>query len=210
MRALVTGASRGIGAALVAEGTRRGHEVLGTMRAPSEGAIVLDVTDTASQAAAADASGAIDLLVCNAGVYVDRNSDLRTITAEDLRMSFDANATGVLLTVQAQLANLSRGGRIAIISSQMGSSTKAPGNAYAYRASKAAAINLGLNLAADLAGAGISVGIYHPGWVRTDMGGDSAAISAETSASGLWDRFEALDLSTTGRFETYDGQPHPI
>jgi NAD(P)-dependent dehydrogenase (short-subunit alcohol dehydrogenase family) len=53
----------------------------------------------------------------------------------------------------------------------MGSSERAPGGSYIYRASKAAATNLGRNLATDLAPRGIAVGIYHPGWVRTDMGG---------------------------------------
>ncbi|WP_372893877.1 SDR family NAD(P)-dependent oxidoreductase, partial [Rhodosalinus sp.] len=85
-----------------------------------------------------------------------------------------------------------------------------PGGSYIYRASKAAAINLGRNLAADLAAEGIAVGIYHPGWVRTEMGGAAAEIDAETAAAGLADRIEALDLSRTGRFETWDGRPHPF
>ncbi|MGB3555252.1 MAG: SDR family NAD(P)-dependent oxidoreductase [Jannaschia sp.] len=210
MRALVTGASRGIGAALLSEGHARGHEVAGTRRDEADGWITLDVTDPAAQVRAAEASGPIDLLVCNAGVFTDRRVALEEMTAEHMADSFAVNVTGVLLTVRAQLRNLVRGGRIAIISSQMGASTQAAGNSFAYRASKAAAVNLGLNIAADLRHRGIAVGIYHPGWVRTDMGGGSAAISAEQSAQGLWDRFEALDMDTTGRFETYDGRPHPV
>ena len=208
MRALITGTSRGIGAALVDEGRARGHEVIGTTR--SGDAPTLDVTDTNAQAHIAAEIGAIDLLVCNAGVFLDRGATLETLTAETLNDSFATNATGVFLTVQAQLRNLSEGGRIAIISSQMGSSSQASGNSFAYRASKAAAINLGLGLADALRERGIAVGIYHPGWVRTDMGGNSAAISVETSANGLWDRFEALTLAQTGAFETYDGTPHPV
>ncbi|WP_371153285.1 SDR family NAD(P)-dependent oxidoreductase [Jannaschia sp. 2305UL9-9] len=207
MRVLITGASRGIGAAMVSEGEARGHTVIGTTR---DGDMPLDVTDPAAQARVAENTGPLDLLVCNAGVFVDRDKTLETITADDLTTTFAANVTGVLLTVQAQMRNLSKGGRIAIISSQMGSSQKANGNAFAYRASKAAAVNLGLNLAANLQDAEIAVGIYHPGWVQTDMGGDSAAITPAASAKGLWDRFEGLTLATTGRFETYDGQPHPI
>lgn len=208
MRALITGTSRGIGAALVDEGRARGHDVIGTTR--SRDTLTLDVTDADAQARVADEIGALDLLVCNAGVFLDRNATLETLTAEALNNSFAANVTGVFLTVQAQLRNLSKGGRVAIIASQMGSSTQASGNSFAYRASKAAAINLGLSLAEALRDRGIAVAIYHPGWVRTDMGGNSAAISVETSASGLWDRFETLTLAHTGAFETYDGKPHPV
>jgi aspartate kinase len=66
----------------------------------------------------------------------------------------------------------------------MGSSERARGGSYIYRASKAAATNLGRNLATDLAPRGIAVGIYHPGWVRTDMGGSSADISLDESVVG--------------------------
>lgn len=208
LRTLVTGASRGIGAALVTEGTARGHAVQGTTR--GGGDLHLDVTDPADQAAVAARTGPLDLLVCNAGVFLDRGKDLRTLTADDLNATFAANVTGVFLTVQAHLDNLSRGGRIAVIASQMGSSTQASGSAIAYRTSKAAAINLGMNLAAALRADGIAVGIYHPGWVRTDMGGSSAATSVEDSARGLWDRFETLDMTRSGTFETFDGTPHPI
>lgn len=207
MRALVTGAARGIGAALVAEGRARGHDVTGTTR---EGDRPLDVTDAEAQARVAAAVGPLDLVVCNAGVFVDRGADIRSVTADQLADSFAANVTGVALTVQAQLANLGRGGRIAVISSQMGSSQVTGGQALAYRASKAAAVNLALNLAESLRPEGIAVGVYHPGWVRTDMGGSGAAIAPEESARGLWDRFEALTPDTTGRFETWDGRAHPV
>lgn len=204
LRTLVTGGSRGIGEALVAEGRVRGHEVTGTTRA------MLDVTDPQAQARVAEETGALDLLVCNAGVFLDRGMSLETLTVEALADSFAANVTGVFLTVQAQRPNLSKGARIAIVASQMGSSKQAGGSGFAYRASKAAAINLGLNLATALRPAGIAVGIYHPGWVRTDMGGDSAAVSAEDSARGMWDRFEALNMKRSGRFEDYDGRARPV
>ena len=207
MRVLVTGASRGIGAALVMEGRTRGHEVQGTTRKGADG---LDVTDAAVQRRLAERTGPLDLLVCNAGVYLDKGTTLDDLDAERMAATFAANVTGVLLTVQAQRRNLGRGGRIAVIASAMGSQERAGGGAYAYRASKAAAVNLGRNLAVDLRGEGIAVGIYHPGWVRTDMGGADAAVSAEDSARGLWDRFEALDLDRTGAFESFDGAAVPF
>ncbi len=98
-------------------------------------------------------------------------------------------------------------GRVAIIASRMGSDARAPGGAYIYRASKAAAINLGRNLAVDLAPQGIAVGIYHPGWVRTDMGGAGADIDIATSVAGLVARFDALEIGDTGCFRDHDGSP---
>ncbi|MEM6374041.1 MAG: short-chain dehydrogenase, partial [Pseudomonadota bacterium] len=81
------------------------------------------------------------------------------------------------------------------------------GGSYIYRASKAAVLNLGRNLASDLKGE-VAVGIYHPGWVQTDMGGMTAEISVEASVDGLMMRFDALSHDTTGCFETWDGRAH--
>jgi len=126
--------------------------------------------------------------------------------------TFDVNVAGVFLTVHASLPHLTRSAapQIAIISSQMGSSERAKGSSLIYRSSKAAATNLGLNLAATLAPRGIAVGVYHPGWVRMDMGGSGADISLDESVSGLMTQFDALTLDTTGQFLTWDGRPHPI
>jgi NAD(P)-dependent dehydrogenase (short-subunit alcohol dehydrogenase family) len=103
---------------------------------------------------------------------------------------------------------VAKNAKIAIISSQMASSERAPGGSYIYRSSKAAVLNLGRNLASDLRDRGIAVGIYHPGWVVTDMGGAAADISVDQAVAGLVARFDALDLSRTGCFETWDGRPH--
>jgi NAD(P)-dependent dehydrogenase (short-subunit alcohol dehydrogenase family) len=91
----------------------------------------------------------------------------------------------------------------------MGSQQMATGGGYAYRASKAAATNLARNLAHDLAPEGIAVAAWHPGWVRTDMGGSAADISAEESAAGMLARLDALTPDKTGTFETYDGETLP-
>ena len=91
----------------------------------------------------------------------------------------------------------------------MASSERAPGGAYSYRASKAAASNLAANLAKGLASDGIVVGAYHPGWVRTDMAGSSADIDAKDSAAGLLARFDAVGIATSGVFEDYQGKPIP-
>ena len=211
MKAIITGANRGIGAALL----DRIPGAIGTSRQPQPPLMQLDVTDPQSHALMKSALGdtAVDLLICNAGVYLDKGQSLENgFEADVWAATFAANVTGVFLTVQSLLPNLKRAGtpKIAIISSAMGSQANAPGGAYAYRASKAAAVNLARNLAQDLAPDGIAVGAYHPGWVRTDMGSQAADISVEESSSGLVDRFGELDLASTGCFRTYSGQDIPF
>ncbi|QIE45101.1 SDR family oxidoreductase [Pseudohalocynthiibacter aestuariivivens] len=212
MHVMITGANRGIGAGLAAAYADRGDQVTGTSRRGGDLAR-LDVTDpTQHRDLAASLEGrAVDLLVCNAGVYLDKGHAIETgYDAALWAETFAANVTGVFLTVQAILPELERSEqpKIAIISSQMASQTHAPGGSYIYRASKAAALNLGRNLATDLRPRGIAVGIYHPGWVRTDMGGGSASIGTEDSVRGLMARFDELNMQTTGTFLTWDGQPH--
>jgi NAD(P)-dependent dehydrogenase (short-subunit alcohol dehydrogenase family) len=216
MHVTITGASRGIGAALAGHYRTQGHAVTGTSRrgGGAHDLVALEVTDPAQFAGLARRlDGApVDLLVCNAGIYPDENEGLDTGYPAALWAEvFATNVTGVFLTIQTLLPNLRRaqGARIAILSSNMGSTARAPGDSYIYRASKAAVLNLGRNLATDLRGEGIAVGIYHPGWVQTDMGGSGADIPVEASVEGLLARFAALSLENTGCFETWDGHPIP-
>jgi NAD(P)-dependent dehydrogenase (short-subunit alcohol dehydrogenase family) len=216
MNILITGANRGIGAALLAAAQSRGDTAFGTTRSAGHDTLLpLDVRDPASCAALADQlkDTPIDLLVCNAGVYLEKGMPADSLT--DTRLwadTFATNVTGVYLTAMAFLPHLkqSKTPKLAIISSQMGSNTRAKGQSYIYRASKSAALNLGRNLAVDLKPQGIPVGIYHPGWVRTDMGTDAADIGTEDSARGLLQRFDALSLETTGCFEMWNGDAMPL
>ena len=215
MHVVITGASRGIGAALAARYRAAGARVTGTSRAGGGGLVALDVADAAAFGALRAAVGAepVDLLICNAGVYLDKGQRLEDGFAPGLwAETMAVNVTGVFLTVQTLLANLraAPGAKIAVISSQMASQARAPGGSYIYRASKAAALNLGRNLATDLAAEGIAVGIYHPGWVQTDMGGAAAEITVDEAAGGLVARFAALGPATTGCFETWDGRAHAM
>ncbi len=217
MRVLITGANRGVGAALLAVYAARGDTVTGTARQPDAELWPLDVTDPAAIATLAarfarENPEGLDLLICNAGVYLEDERDLDNgIPADIWADTFAVNVTGVYLMVEAMLPALRRAkGRVAIVGSQMGSSTRATGGSYVYRASKAAALNLGRNLATDLKGEGIAVGVYHPGWVRTDMGGSDADIDVTTSARGLVARFDALNPATTGVFEMWDGRAMPF
>ncbi|MEM1428009.1 MAG: SDR family NAD(P)-dependent oxidoreductase [Pseudomonadota bacterium] len=223
--ALITGANRGIGAA-IAERLAPRRPVLATARtipvpSPIDGVEWLGL-DAADPGAFDRLEQHLDgrpvgLLVCNAGVFLDRHENLADgFPSKMWAETFAVNVTGVFLTVQALLPSLQAAAglhghaRIAVIASQMGSSARAGGSSYIYRASKAAAVNLARNLALDLEGLGIAVAAYHPGWVRTDMGGAQADISVAESAAGLVAQFEALSPETTGRFLTWDGREMPF
>lgn len=220
-RIFIAGASRGIGLEMVRQAAARGDAVTGTAR-DDEGArriahaggeaLILDVTDQGALVAAAGRSDEpIDLLVCNAGRLRGRggiaSDDLGPDAWADLLMT---NVAGPFLTARAFLPRVEAAkGRIAIVSSVMGSSGRAYGGSYAYCASKAGATNVARNLAKELAGR-VSVGAYHPGWVRTAMGGPGAAIEPEESATGLLARFDALSPETSGVFEDHKGDPIPF
>ncbi len=225
---LVTGASRGIGLALVRQYAARGDNVIACVRDPAGATalrefaaktgdrisiVALDVTDEASAPAAAAAIGnaPIDIVICNAGIMSSRGGieDAGHDAAEWQRLLM-TNVAGPFFTARAFLPALKRAksGKLAIISSMMGSSTYATGDTLAYRVSKAGAANLGLNLANGLKSKGIAVGIYHPGWVSSDMGGRSAPVTPDDSAKGLIRRIEMLSLQTTGVFEDYAGKPY--
>ncbi|GHH01022.1 SDR family NAD(P)-dependent oxidoreductase [Pseudodonghicola xiamenensis] len=211
MHVVITGAGRGIGKALADRYRAAGHRVTGTARDGSAD-LVLDVADPAGHRAmaAALAGDPVDLLICNAGIYPDKGQRLDDgYPPEMWAEAFAVNVTGTFLAVQALLPNLRAAtGKIAVISSQMASDQRAPGGSYIYRASKAAVLNLGRNLSTDLRAEGIAVGIYHPGWVQTDMGGAAAEITVDEAADGLVTRFAALDLADTGCFRTWDGREH--
>ncbi len=214
MHVVITGAGRGIGKALYDRYADRGDEVTGTARSV-EGLVPLDVAHPADfeDLRRAVSEKPVDLLICNAGIYTDKGQKLVDgFAPETWAETFATNVTGVFLTVQALLTNLQQGKapRIAILSSRLGSQELAAGRSYAYRASKAAALNLGRNLAVDLEPLEIAVGIYHPGWVRTDMGGPDGEIGVDEAADGLVAEFDRLDLSSTGCFRTWDGRDLPF
>jgi NAD(P)-dependent dehydrogenase (short-subunit alcohol dehydrogenase family) len=176
--------------------------------------IGLDVTDAESLKQASDAVvGGLDLLVCNAGIlngYRGLGGSENALTPEAMTAFagvLTTNIAGPFFTVQAFLPHLRRSGSagIAIISSHMGSQQHDAANAYAYRSSKAGVNNIMVTLSHELAEERIAVAAYHPGWVRTDMGGASAHLSVEQSAEALAQRFAELDMGQNGQFINYDG-----
>jgi NAD(P)-dependent dehydrogenase (short-subunit alcohol dehydrogenase family) len=221
---LVTGANRGIGLEIVRQAVKAGHQVIAAVRDPSSAAelakiaaqgdvltIALDVADPASIASAQQKLDArpIDLLVNNAGIIGPKRQSVFDMDFDGFAQTLAVNTLAPLRVTQAFLPNLeaARGAKVAAISSMMGSI--ASGGAYqiAYCASKAALNRVMRGLAAELKEKGIAVGIYSPGWVRTDMGGPGARLPVLESVAGLIRQFAALNLQTSGEFKNYEGKP---
>jgi NAD(P)-dependent dehydrogenase (short-subunit alcohol dehydrogenase family) len=219
--ALITGANRGIGLELATECKARGDRVIATCRQASDALNLLDVTvvegidvtDWDSLTRLSDALGdmSIDILICNAGILKrDALDDLSGDFIADLEAQFRVNAIGPLMTLCALKDNLYAGSKVAIITSRMGSiADNDSGGYYGYRMSKAAVNAAGMSLANDLRPQGVAVALIHPGWVQTDMGGESANVSPESSAKNIIARIEALDMDTSGSFWHADGQALP-
>jgi len=146
--------------------------------------------------------------VCNAGIL--RDGDLDDLTFEDVRAQLEVNAIGPLRVVRALRGRLGRGAKVALVTSRMGSvGDNGSGGSYGYRMSKAALNAAGVSLARDLASAGISVAILHPGYVRTEMTGGHGNVEPETAAAQLVDRIDALAPATSGTFWHANGQVLP-
>jgi NAD(P)-dependent dehydrogenase (short-subunit alcohol dehydrogenase family) len=227
---LITGANRGLGLEFARQYAEAGARVLACCREPgrardlaaiakvSGGTVSvhrLDVGDPASIAALAkELNGeAIDVLLNNAGVYGDRDrQQLDCVDGTSWEETLRINALGPLLVSKALLANLERGGRkvIALVTSRMGSiADNTSGGAYVYRASKAALNAVGMSLARDLAARGITVVLFHPGWVKTDMGGAGAPIAPKDSIAGMRRLIDKATPKDSGRFLNYDGAAVP-
>ena len=158
----------------------------------------LDVNDTASQDNAAkfiaDKFGKLDILVNNAGIAQDFKVPASQSTMEQWRSTFETNVFNLVSLTQKllPLVKKSDAGRIVNLTSILGSLTlnadpKSPiagssSSGTAYNASKAALNMFTVNLANELKGTTIKVNAAHPGWVKTDMGGEAAPLEVADGA----------------------------
>jgi len=211
---LITGANRGIGFEFCRQLSARGDAVIGVCRQSSEGLDSLgvrvlagvDVTDEDSlRGMNAELGGEkLDLLINNAGILIP--GGLEDLQVDDLRKQFEVNTLGPLMVTRELLPRMAKGGKIAIITSLMGSmSDNGSGGYYGYRMSKAAVNMAGVSLARDLQGKGISVFLLHPGMVATEMT-NRQGISVEESVGGLLARLDALGPEASGTFWHADGR----
>lgn len=198
--ALVTGANRGIGLEIAHQLAALGHRVLLGARDPAKGeaaaasiegevaAVALDVARDESVHAAARAHPAIDILVNNAAVYLDRGVDPLALDPAILRLTLEVNTIGAFRCAAAWGPGMrERGwGRIVNVSSLMGQLAEMGGGSLAYRLSKTGLSTLTRVLAAEL-GPAVKVNAMSPGWVRTEMGGpDAPRSAAEGADTAVW------------------------
>ena len=228
---LITGANRGIGLALTRQLLQDDARIFATCRAPKRAdaltelaqhhpqrvtVLQLDITDESSidsavKAVAAETDG-LDLLVNNAGIGGDDSGrSLGQLTSTEVSHVITTNAVSPLILTQAcrELLKTGDNPRVVMISSGLGSLQRTSGSSYAYRMSKAAMNMAARVLAFDSAMAGITTVTVNPGWVQTDMGGPSAALKPEESASALRKLIKRLRPADNGKFVQYDGGELP-
>jgi NAD(P)-dependent dehydrogenase (short-subunit alcohol dehydrogenase family) len=213
--ALVTGTSRGIGPHIAGGLAALGARVLcharreddARERAAEVGGVPVwgdlaeldGVRSVASQTAAK--APALHVLVHNAGVL--HHGRIDDTTADDFADTLDVNVRAPFFLTQALLPQLraARGARVVVVSSRAGAMNEGmSGGHMAYRMSKAAVNAFVCNLAAELASDRILVNAVHPGWVRTDMGGRSAAVSPEDGADTALYLATLPDGGPSGKF----------
>lgn len=230
---VITGANRGIGLAIAREYLENSDaRVFATARTPDTATdlktlqaeygnrlhlIQLDVANATSVDSAAEAVAAqvneVHILINNAGVNLPGGE--QTLDSIDIDAMLDVmrvNVGGPVLVTRAfrKLLAAADNARLVVISSQMGSmSWMQRGGFYAYSPSKAAANMVTRAFAGDLKSDGVISVTVHPGWVQTDMGGASAALTPVESARGIVSLTQGLTPDQNGMFFRWDGTEHP-
>jgi NAD(P)-dependent dehydrogenase (short-subunit alcohol dehydrogenase family) len=164
--------------------------------------------------------GRLDILINNAGIMLDgRKGNETSKTSQDvLRKTFNTNFFAVVGLTQTLLPLLKKslGGRIVNLSSILGSNTlhATPGSfiydakTFAYDASKAALNSFTIHLAHELKDTKIKVNSAHPGWVKTEMGGEGAQLDIETGAKTSVELATLQDSGPNGAY-VHLGKPLP-
>lgn len=217
---VITGTSRGIGLAMTKIFKQRGCKVFALCRQSSDALNALDVNVIEGielstpqgiiKAQSALAGITVDLLINNAGIL--RNEQLNSLHSHSILEQFTVNALAPLLLSEALLLNLTAGSKIAFITSRMGSiADNESGGYYGYRMSKTALNSAAVSLAQDLKKRNISIGIYHPGYVQTDMVNSDGNlihgdISAKEAAQRLIHLTDEQTMANSGTFKHANGQ----
>lgn len=201
---VITGVSRGIGEALAKKFLQEGYTVIGTSTSgkskidnPNLSMVKLDLSDSTSIKRTGETIlnqiQKINILINNAGMSADEKLGEMDINA--LRKNLEVNLIGLIIFTETLLSYISRNGQIVNTSSVMGSLTADLSDIEldypAYRISKTAVNMYTKTLASRVKKREITVSSVHPGWVKTDMGGEGATREPEDAAK------EIFKLATT-------------
>lgn len=225
---LITGANRGLGLEFCRQYAEQGWHVIACSRNPDDAFdlntlanhhnIQLETLDVAKfkqiEALSEKLAGQpIDVLINNAGIYTDSKSNsFGRLDYQAWTQSLLTNTQAPVRMAEAFLPHLKNSDKklIVAISSLMGSmADNDSGGSIFYRSSKAALNAAMKSLAIDLKNQSVGVFIFHPGWVKTDMGGPNALITAEQSVAGMRALIDNFSLDQSGSFVKYDGTPMP-
>lgn len=227
--ALITGANRGLGLGHARALLERGWTVHAAIRDPDgaaelkalarnghDGELKIYKYDAREPDAAKKLAGEItqplDILFANAGVMGPKEQGFGEVGYEGFLDTMRVNVMGPLCLTEAFADQVAQSTLkvIALQSSRMGSiADNDSGGRYAYRASKAALNAVGKSISIDLKDKGVIVLILHPGWVRTDMGGDRGLLTVEESVEGELDLIARANPEMSGRFFHVNGQDLP-
>ena len=235
----ITGCSRGLGLEMVKQLAARRDtcNIIATCRDPNACPALSDVADnfnnvhivpldvvkhntfpTVVDDIAKITSGkGLNILINNAGVS-PKSTRINLVTEQQMMDTFSCNVVAPLMLTKALLPLLKHGAEqssshslVVNLSSILGSiaeNTK-QGGLYPYRSSKAGLNAVTRSMSIDLASVGVQAVAIHPGWVRTDMGGQHAPLSSEQSVQGVLTQIDNHSDSNNGGFIDYKGDVLP-
>ncbi len=205
--ALITGAGRGLGRELARQYAADGWKVIAAERRDMDMSNRRQIREYAARLKGEP----IDLLFCNAGITGRKGMSIGSFDFDSWEEILRVNLLGTAAVAEAFVDNVAASEQrvIAMMSSRLGSISESSGMTLPYSTSKAALNMLVKGLAATLASRKIVVVALSPGWVRTDMGGQSAPLAADASVAGLRKVIQGLKSSDSGRFFSHDGSEIP-
>ncbi|MEI9998440.1 MAG: SDR family NAD(P)-dependent oxidoreductase [Verrucomicrobiota bacterium] len=231
MNILVTGGNKGIGLEICRQLARAGHRVILSARHTQRGQaaiaqlagdglkaefLLLDTADPDNILRAArelrDRLDALHVLINNAAILDNWEGSILDATADDLRATFNTNTVGPVMLTLALLPLLEAGrpARVINVSSQLGSISQMTDGWPGYGISKAALNAATRKLAQALQPRGIAVNAASPGWVKTEMGTDSAPLNVEQGAQNIIRLVTDFPETFTDHYPRLDRRDHLV
>lgn len=223
---LITGANRGIGLEMARQYAAAGDKVIACVRDPAaatelnkiaeSGDVTLERMElgdfdsiTAMRKRIGDLP--IDIVINNAGWVGGGKQGIDDVDIAEWHRTLDINTIGPLILAREFKSNLaaSGNGKLMNVSSQLAASTWPMGGMIIYSTTKAGLSKITQILAIDWKDEPITVGVMHPGWVKTDMGGPNAELTPEESAEGIRNVIAGMTKEDSGKFYKWNGDIHP-